>query len=206
VSEAVVAPRPRWLLRALGWIIAAAVVFFVVRRIDFAALGAALESADWRFVALAVACNVAVNAPARVLRWQALLEPIEHRQRATFLDLLRISLASGAISNLLPARAGEAVRVIELKRRRGYPASALIAAQLAEKGIEAVSLGLVLGSCALLPGPVSAPLAVAGALAAAAVGEEVEYVVGLPGEGVETEVFFSDLSHEYVRINAEYTT
>jgi len=37
-------------------------------------------------------------------------------------------------------------------------------------------------------------------------GEEVDYVVGLPGEGAETEVFFSDLSHEYVRINAEYTT
>jgi glutamate N-acetyltransferase / amino-acid N-acetyltransferase len=37
-------------------------------------------------------------------------------------------------------------------------------------------------------------------------GEEVEYVVGLPGEGAETEVYFSDLSHEYVRINAEYTT
>jgi len=30
--------------------------------------------------------------------------------------------------------------------------------------------------------------------------------VGLSGEGAETEVFFSDLSHEYVTINAEYTT
>ena len=46
----------------------------------------------------------------------------------------------------------------------------------------------------------------AAALAAAVAGEEVEYVVGLPGEGAETEVFFSDLSHEYVSINAEYTT
>jgi glutamate N-acetyltransferase/amino-acid N-acetyltransferase len=36
--------------------------------------------------------------------------------------------------------------------------------------------------------------------------EEVEYVVGLPGDGFETEVFFSDLGHEYIRINAEYTT
>ncbi len=36
--------------------------------------------------------------------------------------------------------------------------------------------------------------------------EEVEYEIGLPGEGAETEVFFSDLSHEYVTINAEYTT
>ena len=35
---------------------------------------------------------------------------------------------------------------------------------------------------------------------------EVEYVLTLPGEGAETEVFFSDLGHEYVRINAEYTT
>lgn len=36
--------------------------------------------------------------------------------------------------------------------------------------------------------------------------KEVEYEVILPGEGAETEVFFSDLSYEYVRINAEYTT
>jgi glutamate N-acetyltransferase/amino-acid N-acetyltransferase len=44
------------------------------------------------------------------------------------------------------------------------------------------------------------------ALAAAVGGTEVEYAIGLPGAGAETELFFSDLSHEYVRINAEYTT
>jgi len=44
------------------------------------------------------------------------------------------------------------------------------------------------------------------ALARAVARDEVEYVVELPGEGHETEVFFSDLSHEYVTINAEYTT
>ena len=44
------------------------------------------------------------------------------------------------------------------------------------------------------------------ALAAAVAGEEVEYTVGLPGDGAEAEVFFSDLSHGYVTINAEYTT
>ena len=36
--------------------------------------------------------------------------------------------------------------------------------------------------------------------------DEVEYEVTLPGEGAETEVFFSDLGHGYVTINAEYTT
>ncbi len=44
------------------------------------------------------------------------------------------------------------------------------------------------------------------ALAAAVQGDELQYDIGLPGEGAETEVFFSDLGHEYIRINAEYTT
>jgi glutamate N-acetyltransferase/amino-acid N-acetyltransferase len=44
------------------------------------------------------------------------------------------------------------------------------------------------------------------ALAKAIQADEVEYDITLPGDGAETEVFFSDLSHEYVTINADYTT
>jgi glutamate N-acetyltransferase/amino-acid N-acetyltransferase len=44
------------------------------------------------------------------------------------------------------------------------------------------------------------------ALAAAVERDEVEYAVRLPGDGAETELFFSDLSYGYVKINAEYTT
>jgi glutamate N-acetyltransferase / amino-acid N-acetyltransferase len=44
------------------------------------------------------------------------------------------------------------------------------------------------------------------ALKAAVQRSEIEYEVGLPGEGAETELFFSDLGHEYVTINADYTT
>jgi glutamate N-acetyltransferase/amino-acid N-acetyltransferase len=36
--------------------------------------------------------------------------------------------------------------------------------------------------------------------------DEVEIHVALPGGEAETEVFFSDLGHEYVTINADYTT
>ncbi len=43
-------------------------------------------------------------------------------------------------------------------------------------------------------------------LAEAVTGTEVSYEVALPGDGAEAEVFFSDLSHEYVTINADYTT
>jgi len=44
------------------------------------------------------------------------------------------------------------------------------------------------------------------ALAQRVARDEVEYIVALPGHGFETEVFFSDLSHGYVTVNAEYTT
>ncbi len=44
------------------------------------------------------------------------------------------------------------------------------------------------------------------ALTAAVSGDEVEYEVVLPGEGAEAERYFSDLGHEYMTINAEYTT
>jgi glutamate N-acetyltransferase/amino-acid N-acetyltransferase len=46
----------------------------------------------------------------------------------------------------------------------------------------------------------------ADALRAAVQRDEVEYEIGLPGTGAETELFFSDLGHEYITINAEYTT
>jgi uncharacterized membrane protein YbhN (UPF0104 family) len=177
MSEALIAARPRWPARALAWLIAAAVAFFAVRSVDFGALGAALRSAAWGWVALALVCNLVANTVARVRRWQALLQPIAHRQRASFFDLARLFYAATALSNLLPARAGEAVRVVELSRRRGYPAGALIAAQLAEKGIEAISLGLLCGACAILPGANPGPLALAGALAVAA----VALLVALPG-------------------------
>lgn len=45
-----------------------------------------------------------------------------------------------------------------------------------------------------------------GRVAPLVAGEEVEYELTLPGDGGETEVFFSDLSPEYVTFNADYTS
>jgi glutamate N-acetyltransferase/amino-acid N-acetyltransferase len=44
------------------------------------------------------------------------------------------------------------------------------------------------------------------ALKAAVTRDEVQYEIALPGEGAEAELYFSDLGHEYVTINADYTT
>jgi glutamate N-acetyltransferase/amino-acid N-acetyltransferase len=43
-------------------------------------------------------------------------------------------------------------------------------------------------------------------LRAAVAGNEVDYELTLPGEGGETEVFFSDLSEQYVSFNSTYTS
>jgi glutamate N-acetyltransferase/amino-acid N-acetyltransferase len=44
------------------------------------------------------------------------------------------------------------------------------------------------------------------ALAVRVSGDEIEYTVGLPGEGHQAECFFSDLSPQYISINADYTS
>jgi glutamate N-acetyltransferase / amino-acid N-acetyltransferase len=43
-------------------------------------------------------------------------------------------------------------------------------------------------------------------LESAVQGDEIEFVLTIPGDGGETEVFFSDLSEEYVTFNAAYTS
>jgi glutamate N-acetyltransferase/amino-acid N-acetyltransferase len=37
-------------------------------------------------------------------------------------------------------------------------------------------------------------------------GDEIEFALTIPGSGGETEVYFSDLSADYVRFNADYTS
>jgi glutamate N-acetyltransferase / amino-acid N-acetyltransferase len=78
----------------------------------------------------------------------------------------------------------------------GEPFAAPLALDVSIEGIQVCSGGVAI--------PYDEP-----ALARAVQGEEVEYEVVLGGRDsihAETEVFFSDLSHEYVSVNADYTT
>jgi glutamate N-acetyltransferase/amino-acid N-acetyltransferase len=77
------------------------------------------------------------------------------------------------------------------------------------RGTDPLALDIAIEGITVCAGGVAAAHDAA-ALQAAAAGVEIEYEVGLPGldpaDPIETEVLFSDLSHEYVTINAEYTT
>jgi glutamate N-acetyltransferase / amino-acid N-acetyltransferase len=72
-------------------------------------------------------------------------------------------------------------------------------------GMAPLALDIAIEGITVCAGGVAVPYDI-DALNAAAAGTEIEYEVGLPGSGSEAEVLFSDLGHEYVTINAEYTT
>jgi glycosyltransferase 2 family protein len=138
--------------RALACAGALALVFLFLRRMPVAAIGAALRSAEPAWFGLALAVNLTANTAARVQRWAALLRPVVRSgPEAGGLELAKILFASQATSNLLPARAGEAVRVVEL-RRRGYAVPGLLAAQMLEKVVEAASLCILSGLAAAAVG------------------------------------------------------
>lgn len=124
----------------------------LARRLDFARVLAALRQADGRLVALAALVNVTLNTVARVRRWAALLAALPRRGAgARFGELATLYFASQAASNLLPARAGEALRVVQLHRRHGYAVSGLITVQLVETLIGGMTLGLLALVVAPLP-------------------------------------------------------
>src|SRR4051794_11031255 len=76
---------------------------------------------------------------------------------------------------------------------QAWPPGDPFVADLAIEGVQVVSAGDAIGS----------DLA---ELAPLVQGDEVEYTLTIPGSGGETEVYFSDLSPEYVRFNSDYTS
>jgi glutamate N-acetyltransferase / amino-acid N-acetyltransferase len=117
---------------------------------------------------------------------------------------------TGARSNAEARQAARRVAEDQLVRCALYggdPNWGRIFAALGVAGVELdlARLGIRIGHVALMAGgaPVEQPN---GAAAAAAAADEVVYAIDLGcGSGSAT-VWGSDLGHEYVRINAEYTT
>ncbi|HEY3360083.1 MAG TPA: lysylphosphatidylglycerol synthase transmembrane domain-containing protein [Polyangia bacterium] len=134
-------------LRLVRVILSVAVIglcAWLLHTMDLRQVAVTLRHADWRLILLAMAINVGLNMVARATRWALLVAPLPHRGAgARTFELWRLLLAAFALSNLVPARAGEALRFMALSRRHGYPVGALIAAQFFEKILECASLVLL---------------------------------------------------------------
>ena len=144
-----IAPRLRKAVRIALGVAAAAVAAFYLRRMPFAEMARSLRGAQPLPVLLAALVYLGPNTAAKVRRWASLLDVLPRRGKGPgSFELARVLFASQAASNLLPARAGEAIRVVEL-HRRGYGTTGLVAVQLYEKVLEAASLCLLGGIAAV---------------------------------------------------------
>ena len=95
----------RWLKLAFGLIAAAGFVWLLARGLDPAALARAFSRLSVRAVLLALAFMAGAHA-LRIVRWWWMLRALEPDLPAS--ACIRPFLASMAINNLLPLRAGTA--------------------------------------------------------------------------------------------------
>ena len=156
--------RARTLAR---WVACAAVLggcaWYLVARTDGRALARALQHTDYLIVFAMTAGHLIVVLPIKAWRWQRVLEPM---RTLPLRRLYEYCLAGCAVSNLLPARAGHAVRVL-LVRRDGVPVAGAVGTIL----LEEIYNVFVLAVLALpLPWVLPLPARVTGTLRLVAVG------------------------------------
>jgi len=137
--------------------------YYLATRTDRQALALALRHADYRLVLLMTIGHLAVVIPIKAWRWQRVLAPV---RRLPLWRLYGYCLAGCAVSNLIPARAGHAARVL-LLRRDGVPLAAGAGTVL----LEEIYNVLVLAALALpLPWVLPLPARVTGTLRLVALG------------------------------------
>lgn len=150
------APPSRWAqaLRLLLGVALLALCVFALRRLDWAALLAALRGARLSLVALAMLLNL-VQLAAKSERWRRMLSSAAELPPLRLYHYLVVAYAS---SMVLPGPAGELLRIYLLRKRHGVPASLSTAVVLLEKlfdGIGLIALVAPLPLLLVLPRAVS---------------------------------------------------
>ena len=138
----------RWAqaLRLLLGLALLALCVFALRRLDWAALLAALRGARLSLVALAMLLNL-VQLAAKSERWRRMLSSSAALPPLRLYHYLVVAYAS---SMVLPGPAGELLRIYLLRKRHGVPASLSTAVVLLEKlfdGIGLIALVAPLADC-----------------------------------------------------------
>ena len=114
-----------------------ALVVVLLEKVQWHEFGAALRRASWPLVIAAAALNFA-NLACKTARWRVLLGG-----RVAYARLYYYLVVSYAASALLPARAGEALRVVLLRRRDGVPLADAVGPSVVEKLFEVLGLLVV---------------------------------------------------------------
>jgi uncharacterized membrane protein YbhN (UPF0104 family) len=114
-------------------------VYCLATRIDRVALARVLQKTDYLLVLAMTVGHLIVVLPIKALRWGRMLAPV---RKLPLRRLYEYCLAGCAVSNLVPARAGHAVRVL-LVRRDGVPLAAAVGTILLEEIYNVLVLALL---------------------------------------------------------------
>lgn len=118
----------------LGVAISLIFIYFVVRKLEWGTFWQAIKTANyWWLIPGVIVYFVAVWA--RAWRWHYLLKPIKSIKTSVMFPITCIGYMG---NNIYPARAGEVLRAVVLKRREGVPISASLATIIVERIFDGV--------------------------------------------------------------------
>jgi hypothetical protein len=124
----------------LGVLISAVFLWWALSKLNLGDFWLAIKTADYWWTLPGIAVYF-VAVWARAWRWHYLLKPIKAIQTRVMFPVTCIGYMG---NNIYPARAGEVLRAVVLKRREGVPISASLATIIVEKFFDAVvMLGFV---------------------------------------------------------------
>jgi uncharacterized protein (TIRG00374 family) len=129
--------------RAAAWaglLLSGLFVWLALRGVDFGQVGDALRGASYWPLIPALLVLAAANV-LRAFRWQALFDPASRPPFGPIADAMLIGLLFNCI---LPARAGEAARVVALWREAGTSRVESLATAVAERVYDVFALLLLL--------------------------------------------------------------
>ena len=131
------------LRRSLTWGLTAVMFVLLVlaaRKVDWHATWIVILSAHWGLLMLATALNL-ISLVAKALRWWLFLRPLG--ARSPWLAL-KGTFVGAALSNVAPANAGEAARVLLVSRTAGISSAGVLAALTLERLFEAAGFIVLL--------------------------------------------------------------
>ncbi len=134
---------------AIGIAVSAFLLWYALKDVPFAQVVSALRASDLTLWAL---CTVASQLifPLRARRWRTILDPVA--PKLPFGPLWRATAIGMMANNVLPARAGELVRVFVLVReRKEIPWSAALASLAVDRVFDALCVVLLLVAAMLAP-------------------------------------------------------
>ena len=136
-------PSRRALALLATLLLAAGFTYLAVRGVDWSRAWRALERCDawWLIPGMAA---FAVQIVMRGMRWRSLFA---HERRPARGPIMAATLIGYLFNNIMPARAGEAARIVALKQRSATPAAEIVGTALVERAYDVFSI-LVIFFCA----------------------------------------------------------